>query len=294
MSLIPLETDGCTGRCSFANWPRGESGRLCMNGCEMFVFNLAAICSHPLLERGYSVKIAELPSCGLAALIFLTAFSGVASADGTVNPANPDASTSQSQTSTIPGPEGEHKSAHGRPSIYLGPEVGVYLPVSARTRNRFGTGWLDYGPSLGSIYTARDGGAITPDIHILGRTSGADKVLFVLAGVEYRKALISLPRVETTTKGGSGKEAPQVPIALKPLPVWIPYAGASFDIVVGDALSYEDNVHSGIRQGLGGSVFSGVTYRNRAYIEARFIGTSTIKSFDLSGFSINVGLRFRL
>jgi hypothetical protein len=222
--------------------------------------------------------------CVHTALFSLCLASVSAMADDTLKGEPTPASAAHAQTSTQASAEA-HKSVRGRSDIYIGPEAGAYFPVSAKTRNRFGTGWVDYGPSLGSIYTARDGGAVLPDIHILNRSAGTDRVLFVLVGAEYRKALIPLPNPK---KSDTGKPA------MLAMPAWIPYAGAGLDLLIGDALSYEDNVHSGIRQGFGGSVFSGVTYRNRAYIEARFIGTSTVKSFDLSGFSINVGLRFRL
>ena len=196
------------------------------------------------------------------------------------------ADTTVSQPSTSADKTEKPRKTHWYDHLLLGPDVGVYIPSNALTRNRFGSTWFDIGPGFGSVDIARDNGRFSPDIHILGKANGWNSALFVMLGAEYRKAL--LPNRTQPDEKKPGKSKPV------PLPAWIPYAGGSLDLMVGDLISDQDNIGSGIRNGAAASAFIGITYKNRGYVEARYIGTTTVKGFDLSGWSLSAGIRFRL
>lgn len=73
----------------------------------------------------------------------------------------------------------------------------------------------------------------------------------------------------------------------------MPYTGVSADLMVGQLRDVSVDEHSVVHSGVSGSVFIGINYRIHAFIEARFRADSVIESFDLSGFSLNMGYRFR-
>jgi hypothetical protein len=183
-------------------------------------------------------------------------------------------------------PEHERKLKY---EFYVGPDLGVYMPTSAKTTGRFGNDWFSYGVGITPLSTPRSRGRFSPDIQILSQSSGDDSLFFGLIGIEYRQAL--LPHLGGKPPKQKQGQPPPPPIRE---PELVPYVGVSAYDAVGDLKAVEDNVHSGIRSGAAGAAFVGVEYRNRAYLEARYIQTSVLKGFDLSGFSISIGYRFRI
>lgn len=194
--------------------------------------------------------------------------------------------------------------------IYVGPDLGVYLPTSAKTRSRFGSSWFSFGAGITPVYASTTKGRFSPDLQFISQSSGDDYAFFGLLGLEYRQALVKRHRRATKSDAGAPgapaanadsaeaqqKDKPKTDHKSEPetLRNYIPYFGFTVDEAVGDLRSIEDNIHSGVRTGVAGSAFLGVTFRNRAYFEARYTQTSVLKSFDLSGFILSAGVRFRL
>jgi len=181
--------------------------------------------------------------------------------------------------------------------IFIGPNAGVYLPTSSKTQTRFGSDWLDYGVSFYPVYASPSKGRLSLDLQVLANTSGDDSLFFGLIGLDYRRSMLRehTAKPEKASPNAQPNAQPPVPQLARPRrPDYIPYFGFSADEVVGDLVAVEDGVHSGVRTGVAGSAFIGVTWRNRAYIEARYLKLSELKGFDLSGFSLNVGCRFRI
>jgi hypothetical protein len=160
------------------------------------------------------------------------------------------------------------------------------MPNSAKTRTRFGSDWIDYGVSIFPVYASPAKGRLSLDLQALAKTTGDDSLFFGLIGLDYRRSLLH----EHTHQPANAppKAEPER------RPDYIPYFGLSADEVVGDLVAVEDGVHSGVRTGVAGSAFLGVTWRNRAYVELRYMQFSELKGFDLSGFSLNIGCRFRI
>ena len=129
-------------------------------------------------------------------------------------------------------PEPERKPKY---KFYVGPDIGVYMPASSKTRDRFSSDWLSYGVGISSISTPRSSGRFSPDIQILSQSNGDDSLFFGLIGVEYQQALIP---------GQGQKAAKQQPGQPKPEPPhnrdYIPYFGLSAYEAVGDLVAVED------------------------------------------------------
>jgi hypothetical protein len=170
-----------------------------------------------------------------------------------------------SQTTVTPAPQPSAQSHHFY--FTIGPQVGVFLPTDSKTRNRFGSSWLSVGIGIGPVVPASRRGALEVDLQLLSQTGSDRHVYIAPLGLQYRQALT-----------GSGPN--------------VPYVGASADAIFADIRSPQDNAHSGLREGVGGSAFVGTTFGTNAYVEARYLVTSTIESFNLSGLEFTVGARF--
>lgn len=176
-----------------------------------------------------------------------------------------DTEPSSAPNEQTPAPE-EQNPPPRRSRFRIGPQVGVYLPTDSRTRDRFGDSWVSFGIGIGPIRPAEIGGRVGVDLNILYKSRGDNRALLIPFGLSYRRAL---------SEGAAS-----------------PYAGASVNAVFANVRSVPDNVPSGFRTGFGGSVFLGTTLRENAFVEARYLAVSRIRSFDLSGLNLTAGYRF--
>ncbi len=149
----------------------------------------------------------------------------------------------------------------------IGPEIGLYLPTSSKTRSEFGSSALSLGIGLGSINKISTRGQTTLDLQVIYQSKDGNHMFLAPLGVGYRKAFSQ--NSSTTT-----------------------YLGATADIYFADLRSGKYNVHSGVRTGFGGSVLAGVNFSENGYFEARYLIVSRIKGFDLSGVNLTAGYRF--
>lgn len=179
--------------------------------------------------------------------------------------------------------------------FYIGPDIGVFLPTSSKTQNRFGSAWLGIGPGIGPIAGVKKGGQFTPDIFLVSQSNNGNRAFVGLLGVDYRHPLGTgrkrgkTPNPPEPGQGGSGDK--DNPAQSESRSLLTPYVGLSADLVLADLRSVADNVHSGVSAGGGGSVFLGLKIGRRAFLEARYLGVSSIKTFDLSGLSLTAGYR---
>lgn len=173
-------------------------------------------------------------------------------------------------TVTAPDPQQEQAApapAKRRNRFHIGPEVGLYLPTSSKTRSEFGSSALSLGIGLGSINKISKRGNTTLDLQVIYQSRNGNHMFLAPLGVGYRKALSQ--NSSTTT-----------------------YLGATADIYFADLRSGKYDVHSGVRTGFGGSVLAGVNFSESGYFEARYLIVSRIKGFDLSGVNLTAGYRF--
>ena len=193
-----------------------------------------------------------------------------------------------------PAPQQPSPARKPKFSIYLVPDIGVYMPTSSKTRERFGGDWFSYGIGLSSISTPHNNGRVSPDIQFLSQSNGDDTVFFGLIGLEYRQSLLFGQRRKPVNQPPNPQPGGQPQPEAERKPSYVPYFGVSAYEAVGDLRAVEDNVHSGVRTGVAGAAFLGIEYQNQAYFEARYVQTSVLKSFDLSGFSLTIGYRFKI
>jgi hypothetical protein len=176
--------------------------------------------------------------------------------------ANPTPNSGQGQGQPLPDPP--------QPSrrLLFGPEVGVYFPSNGKVRDAFGNNFVNYGIGLGSVPQTRDKGYFTFDLNLFSARRSGSSFLLVPVGVAYRKGL---------TNRDTGVR---------------PYVGASVNLIVADLRSDKYKVDSGVRATGGGSVFTGLNFSDRAYLQARYYGIATISGFELSGLNVSTGFRF--
>jgi len=186
------------------------------------------------------------------------------------DPAAPPAPvTPPSTTSTPPPPAPDTSDSKGR--FVLGPEIGIYIPTDARTRAAFGDTWVDYGIGFRPIQLVTRHGAAGLDFNIISTDGTGRKAFLIPVTLIYKQAFGS------SDEPGKGLT---------------PYFGVSAGLLLADLRSDNYNVHSGFRAGYGGTALIGVTYKQKAYLEARYEEFSKIKGFDLSGLNIATGFRF--
>ncbi len=171
-----------------------------------------------------------------------------------------------------PAAESQQESQAAEPAkkkyrLRIGPEIGVFLPTSSKARSEFGSSWVSIGLGIGSIGQVPKKGQTSLDLQILYQTRGDNHAFLAPIGIGYRTALSQSGSVTT-------------------------YAGVTGDIYLADLRSGAYNVHSGLRTGFGGSVLLGVNSGDSAFFEARYLGVSKIKGFDLSGLNLTAGYRF--
>lgn len=178
--------------------------------------------------------------------------------------------TTPSPTDTTTAPDSNNPASSSpkkRPRFRIGPEVGVYLPTSSKARSEFGSTWLTVGLGIGSIGRVTPKGQTSFDLQILYQSRHGNHAFLAPVGIGYRTAV--------SQSGGATV-----------------YVGATADLYLADLRSGVYNVHSGLRTGFGGSGLVGVNFGDSGFLEARYLGVSRIKGFDLSGLNVTAGYRF--
>ncbi|MBV9468818.1 MAG: hypothetical protein JOZ57_06195, partial [Abitibacteriaceae bacterium] len=96
-------------------------------------------------------------------------------------------------------------------------------------------------------------------------------VLMALLGASYRHAL-------------SSNGATNLPTQF--------YFKTALGIVPASIRSNQDNVHSGVKLGVGGSLALGYLIQRRVELEARYTAISRIQSFNLSAVEVGADVKF--
>lgn len=186
------------------------------------------------------------------------------------------ATTTPSTGTTTPtsdagsAPEGNSPASSSpktRSRFRIGPEIGVYLPTSAKSRDQFGSTWLTLGLGIGSIGRITPQGQTSFDLQVLYQTKNGNHAFLAPVGIGYRVAVSQ-----------SGQNTL--------------YVGATADLLLADLRSGAYDVHSGLRTGFGGSALVGANFGDSGFLEARYLAVSRIKDFDLSGLNVTAGYRF--
>ena len=151
----------------------------------------------------------------------------------------------------------------------IGVDYGTFVPVSARTRERFGASWQTWGVGIGKVEQISRRGAIVTELNFLSAGRGNTKAIVVPVGLQYRRTL----------GNGLGSDIS-------------PYCVASANMYATYIKSEPDNIKYGLRFAVGGALAGGFTFGERAFIEIRYRAMTGVRGVNLSGNEIRSGVRF--
>ncbi|MGO8672545.1 MAG: hypothetical protein ACLQVD_14415 [Capsulimonadaceae bacterium] len=155
--------------------------------------------------------------------------------------------------------------------LLIGINEGIFFPASSHPRDRFGSAWWSSGIGTGSVDTAPHG-HFGIDLRTLYQESGNRNAFVGCLGIEYRHAFRS---------GQSAYAA-----------YFVPYYGATADLILADLDDPEDHIKSSVQPGPGGSVFVGTTIGGNEFVELRYQADGSIEGFIFSGAEVDAGVRF--
>ena len=158
----------------------------------------------------------------------------------------------------------------------IGADVGYSYLLDSKTRDVFGSSVTNYGIGFGSSEVSpATNGRIGLDLNILrpreDSAFGQNKALVIFAGPQFSRA-VGIKSVDDLTR-------------------FVPYYGASVNAVYAQV---ETPFNGKDSNGFGGaaSVFAGVAFNRRVYLEGRLRATTKIEDYNFSNASLTVGVRF--
>ena len=151
--------------------------------------------------------------------------------------------------------------------IGIGPDVSVYLPLSAKARDRFGGSWFSIGIGFSKLRDRPNQSELQPWFNFIYEKSGTSHACLIPLGAEYRHNFASSGAIT-------------------------PFAGAGLAYYLTDLRSDGDNVHSGFRSAVGVEAVGGAYFGKAVYAQGRIHVVTPVKGFNLSGFEISAGVRF--
>jgi hypothetical protein len=166
-----------------------------------------------------------------------------------------------------PAPAPPEPEAKRSSRFRVGPDLSLFLPSSSKTRDRFGKSWFGIGAGFGSIRRTAKQGELGAEVYLLNNSHDDADAWLVPVGLSYRRP------VGSGLKGG-------------------PYVGGAVDLLFTDLHSPLDDVGWKLRMGAGFGPIVGSTFGNSAYLEARYLVTTSVAGFNLSGLSVTGGARF--
>ena len=183
----------------------------------------------------------------------------------------------------------------------VGVDIGYSYLLDSKARATFGSGVTDFGVGVGNINPSLEG-KVGLDFSILRpkETVGGvqSDALVISAGPEYRKVYIP-GGVKAKIEQQQQQQFPpgvippgtQMPGGSYGPPPILPYYGASVNLIYAQVNAPFAGV-DGNGFGVGGSVFAGVSFNNRFYLEGRARATSKVEEFSFSRIGVTAGVRF--
>ena len=179
-------------------------------------------------------------------------------------PASPAPPASAPPAPTPPAPA-------ERPSrrLFIGPEVGFYFPSSGRAADAFGKNFFNIGLGVGKVAIPRRTGEFRPDISVIANSRKGSNVFIIPAGLSYQR---SLAKTDTS--------------------YLVPYYGATANLIGVQMRSEKYHLPTRFTLAGGASVFTGLDFGQRGFIEARYLLMNKVRGMNLSGLGLSLGYRF--
>ena len=166
--------------------------------------------------------------------------------------------------------------AHAQRGFSIGPDIGYTYLLDSKTRNVFGSSVTDIGVGFGtSEVNPAVNGRIGLDLSILrpkeDNAFGQNKALVVFAGPQFSR-VVGVKTVNDLTK-------------------FFPYYGASVNAVYAQV---ETPFNGRDSNGFGGaaSVFAGIAFNKRVYVEGRLRAATKTQGYNFSNAGVTLGVRF--
>lgn len=186
----------------------------------------------------------------------------------------------------------------------IGADIGYAYLLDSKARATFGSGVTDYGIGFGKIASSLkpkvglDFSILRPKQTDNGVQSDA---LVITVGPEYRKVYIpgNVQQVIAQQQQQQQQQLPpgafppgtKIPKGYGGPPPVLPYYGASANVVYAQVNAPSQGV-DGNGFGVGGSVFAGVTFNDRFYLEGRVRATTKVEGYSFSRAGVTAGVRF--
>lgn len=158
----------------------------------------------------------------------------------------------------------------------IGPDVGYTYLLDSKTRNVFGSSVTNFGVGFGSSEVSPAvNGRIGLDLSILrpreDSSFGENKALVIFAGPQFSR-VVGLKTVNDLSRV-------------------LPFYGASVNAVYAQV---ETPFNGRDSNGFGGaaSVFAGLAFNKRLYIEGRLRAATKVEDYNFSNANLTLGLRF--
>ncbi len=166
--------------------------------------------------------------------------------------------------------------AHAQRGFSIGPDIGYTYLLDSKTRNAFGSSVTDLGVGFGtSEVNPAVNGRIGLDLSILrpkeDSAFGQNKALVIFAGPQFSR-VVGLKTVNDLTRV-------------------LPYYGTSLNAVYAQV---ETPFNGRDSNGFGGavSVFAGVAFSRRVYVEGRVRAATKVEGYNFSNAGVTLGVRF--
>ena len=204
---------------------------------------------------------------GLAALLLIGFAPGICRAQAPFPETPPAAAAGMAGEPEPAGVPPRHFTKRLLP--FIGVDVGTFVPVSSRTRERFGPSWTTWGIGIGKVEQISRRGALISEINFLSAGRGKARAIVVPLGYQYRRTLGE----------GLGYDI-------------APYYVTSVNFYGTFIKSPEDNIKYGLRFAFGGALAAGLTFGERGFMEVRYRAMTGVRGINLSGNEIRAGVRF--
>ena len=184
----------------------------------------------------------------------------------------------------------------------IGADIGYSYLLNSKARATFGSGVTDIGLGFGNITPSIEG-KVGLDVSILRPKETENGIksdaLVISAGPEYRKvyipgsvkAKIEQQQQQQQFPPGVIPPGTQMPGGGYGPPPVLPYYGASLNLIYAQVDAPLEN-RDGNGFGVGGSVFAGVAFNDRFYLEGRLRATNQIEGFSFTRAGVTAGIRF--
>ena len=149
-----------------------------------------------------------------------------------------------------------------------GADAGVYLPTSSTVKNLLGSTWYSISPAFGAIGYDTNKGSVGIDLSVLFNSHDGNHVLLAPVGLKYTQGI-----------GSPGDTI-------------YPYFSVAGDAAIVSVDIPNSTISNSTTVVPSGEALLGLSFGDRAFLEAGYRAVGSTKGLSFSGGEANVGIRF--